>query len=68
MSGTWLSPRGNFGPVWKTWTRWYNVGEIDRPRSGQSFIRYAGRWGEIGESGYTTGPRTPSFRAAWNGF
>jgi Vacuolar protein sorting-associated protein 62 len=54
------------GPVWNTWENFVNVGEKEYPLNGQSFIKYAGRWGEIGETSITTGPLGPSFQAAWN--
>ena len=54
------------GPVWETWKDWVNVGEKNHPRNGQLFLRYAGRWGEIGNTDVTSGPFTPSFQPAWN--
>lgn len=54
------------GPVWDTRTQLVNVGEIDKPSAGQDFIRYGGRWGEIGELDQTSGPLTPSVQDAWD--
>lgn len=54
------------GPVWQTWHSWVNVGEKGRPRGGQRFIDYGGRWGEFGLTSFTSGPRTPSFQDAWD--
>ena len=58
----------NDGPVWQTWTSLVHVGEKARPRGGQDFIRYGGRWGEYGNTSVTTGPRGPSFQDAWDRF
>jgi hypothetical protein len=38
---------------------WVNVGELEAPRSGAEWLRYNGRWGEIGE--VFSGPRGPAF-------
>ena len=44
------------------------LGETDRHLNGQIWIRYAGRWGEIGEvnipgpGAFTSGPTTPSMK------
>jgi hypothetical protein len=42
-----------------------NVGEKTRPLNGQNFIKYNSRWGEIGNTSATSGPRTPSFQSKW---
>jgi len=42
-----------------------NVGEKNYPLNGQSFIQYYSRWGELGASEKTSGPRTPSHQASW---
>ena len=55
------------GPVWQTWKKWVNVGERRRTRNGQRFLRYGGRWGEIGNTPWTSGPVTPTFQDAWDG-
>jgi len=61
------------GPVWKGWQNVVNVGERAHPMNGQSFIRYAGRWGGEGLFGGriptgTTAPMTPTFQASWTEF
>ncbi|MFE8599619.1 Vps62-related protein [Archangium violaceum] len=56
------------GPVWQTWNNWVNVGEKNAPRNGQNFIKYGGRWGEVGELDATSGPQGPSFQGAWNNY
>jgi hypothetical protein len=56
------------GPVWQTWNNWVNVGEKSYPRNGQSFIKYGGRWGEVGEFDDTSGPQGPSFQGSWNSY
>jgi Vacuolar protein sorting-associated protein 62 len=57
------------GPSWDTGSSStlgvVNVGEVSAPLSGQSFVRYGGRWGEIGTSDYSSGPLTPSFQSSW---
>jgi hypothetical protein len=54
------------GPVWRTWEDVINVGEKSAPRNGQHFIRFGGRWGEIGQTEVTSGPPTPSVQDAWD--
>lgn len=54
------------GPVWQTWNNWVNVGEKAAPRNGQTFIKYGGRWGEVGELEDTSGPQGPSFQGSWS--
>ena len=68
--GTWAGPVVpdycyDGGPVWQTWTNFVNVGETAAPLNGQSFIKYGGRWGEIGELEDTSGPPTPSVQGSW---
>lgn len=41
-----------------------NVGEKDYPLAGQSFVKYSGRWGEVGPLG--NGPRGPAYQDKWN--
>ncbi|WP_179233073.1 Vps62-related protein [Paenibacillus rigui] len=43
-----------------------NMGELSYPLNSQSFINYAGLWGEIGETDISTGPVGPAFQSAWN--
>jgi hypothetical protein len=54
------------GPVWRAWENWVNVGERGAVRNGQHFIEYGGRWGEVGETSFTSGPQGPAFQDAWN--
>lgn len=54
------------GPVWRTWENWVNVGERDAIRNGQNFLRYGGRWGEVGQTDFTSGPQGPAFQDAWD--
>lgn len=45
------------------------VGEKDFPLNGQTFLRYSGRWGEIGATPFTDGtdgPRGPAYQGKWN--
>ena len=68
--GTWQGPVVNDytydgGPIWQTWTNLVNVGEKAYPLNGQSFIKYGGRWGEVGETDTTSGPPGPAFQGAW---
>lgn len=42
------------------------VGEKSYPLNGQTFLRYSGRWGEIGEFDGTSGPRGPAYQDKWN--
>lgn len=56
------------GPIWQTWTNFVNVGERSAPLNGQAFIKYGGRWGEIGELEDTSGPPTPSVQGSWNSY
>lgn len=42
-----------------------HAGELSYPLAGQTFLKYAGRWGEIGSSGATSGPRSPSYQSNW---
>lgn len=42
-----------------------NVGELAHPLNGQQWIRYSGRWGELGTTDTTSGPRGPAYQAKW---
>lgn len=53
------------GSYLQTLRRVCNLGEREAPMPGADFIRYAGLWGEIGTNPISTGPKTPSFQAAW---
>jgi hypothetical protein len=52
------------GP-WNTWLRVGDVGDRLHPLNGQDWLRYSGRWGEIGLWGFTTGPFGPAFKNWW---
>jgi hypothetical protein len=54
------------GPAWRTWERFGNLGQIDHVLGGRDWARYGGRWGEIGETSFTTGPVGPMFNAKWD--
>lgn len=43
-----------------------NVGELDAPLHGQSFVRFIGRWGSIGVIDDLSGPPTPAMQSSWN--
>ena len=43
-----------------------NVGEKGYPLNGQRFIKYSGRWGELGVTPWTNGPRGPAYQDKWN--
>jgi hypothetical protein len=49
------------GPVWQTWRNFVNVGEQRRVLNEQTFLNYAGHWGEIGVFDITTAPNGPAF-------
>ena len=53
------------GPLWRSERSLVMVGELNRPRDGQEFIRYAGRWGRVGVKESGSGERGPAFRRAW---
>ena len=53
------------GPQWDAGANLINVGEKGYPLGGQRFIQYGGRWGEIGNFSFTTGPITPSYQPTW---
>lgn len=55
------------GSIWQTWTRVINVGEIGDPLNNQLFTLFAGRWGEIGVSQYTSGPVGPALKESFEG-
>jgi hypothetical protein len=43
-----------------------NLGEKLHPRKDMQWIHYSGRWGEIGEMNWTTGPYGPAYQNWWN--
>lgn len=48
-----------------------NVGEVDtsptgrHPMPGQEWMMFSGRWGEQGNTVYTSGPRSPAYQDSW---
>jgi hypothetical protein len=79
----WCTPVESCDNAWFTWDEGkpsgspgfqgggvVNVGETSAPLHNQYFIQYSGRWGEIGEFDFTSGPRGPAYHTsgpeAWN--
>jgi hypothetical protein len=56
---------GEGGPVWDCINNVVNAGEKEYPRAGMEWIQYSGRWGEIGEVGFTSGPYGPAYQGWW---
>lgn len=59
------------GPIWRTWERLVNVGTFEAPAPGQEWVRYTGRWGELGTRGasqalVSSGPFGPAFQPWWS--
>jgi hypothetical protein len=54
------------GPVWSTWKNYANLGEIGKILGGQTWAAYGGRWGEVGETSFTSGPPGPMFHGSWD--
>jgi hypothetical protein len=54
------------GPTWSTWQKFENLGDIDHVLGGRDWARYGGRWGEVGETSFTSGPPGPMFNGKWN--
>jgi hypothetical protein len=42
-----------------------NVGEAATAMPGQGWMKYSGRWGELGEFDGTSGPRSPVYQGFW---
>ena len=42
-----------------------NVGEKYRSLNSQKFTSFSGRWGEIGDTPWTSGPRGPAYQDSW---
>jgi hypothetical protein len=63
---TWPDDHTGKGTDWNTWTDLRLTGERSRPMSGRQWIKYTGRWGEIGMASFTTGPHGPAFQSSWN--
>jgi hypothetical protein len=62
---TWDGGLAEFGGAGKQGGGVVNLGELDAPMSGKSWLKYSGRWGEIGNAGTTSGPRGPAFQPPW---
>jgi hypothetical protein len=68
-----LKPRGMLpadrtaggGVVWKTWDHINVVADDNGPRDGFDWLRYSGRWGEVGS--VFSGPHGPAFQHYWLG-
>ncbi len=54
------------GPVWSTWDNFVNLGDIGHITPGQEWASYGGRWGEVGELEFTSGPPGPMFHGTWD--
>ena len=64
----------NEGPKWKCWENVIDVGDRENPLNKQYWIKYSGRWGElgifggnapiIGDTG-SSGPIGPAFKGKW---
>jgi len=59
------------GPVWSAWQRVVVVGSFDAPTAGNEWLRYTGRWGQMGVAvvgglTVTDGPVGPAFQAWWH--
>jgi hypothetical protein len=54
------------GPVWKSWSNYANLGQVGKILGGQTWAAYGGRWGEVGETSFTSGPPGPMFNGKWN--
>ncbi|HEU4880624.1 MAG TPA: hypothetical protein VFT45_00225 [Longimicrobium sp.] len=82
VEGTAESCWSNLGERWFTWANGMgadyglqgkgviNVGEAGTPMPGQGWIRYSGRWGEVGALNDlnidgTSGPPSPIYQASW---
>jgi hypothetical protein len=42
-----------------------NLGAKRAPASGQQWIQYSARWGEVGQSPDTSGPQGPAYKSHW---
>ncbi len=54
------------GPVWRTWSNFVNLGAIGKILGGQTWATYGGRWGEVGETSFTSGPPGPMAQGKWD--
>ncbi len=54
------------GPVWHTWDNFSNLGQVGHVLNGQTWALYGGRWGEVGQTDFTSGPPGPMFNGKWD--
>jgi hypothetical protein len=54
------------GPVWRSWANYANLGQVGKILGGQTWAAYGGRWGEVGETSFTSGPPGPMFNGKWD--
>jgi hypothetical protein len=54
------------GPVWRTWESFANLGDVGKITPGHEWALYGGRWGEVGETSFTSGPPGPMFQPKWD--
>ena len=55
------------GPIWLTWMNATNLGERGHVLNSQTWADYDGRWGEVGQAEFTSGPPGPMFHGTWTG-
>jgi len=53
------------GTIWDCAGKVVNLGEKGLPRAGAGWLQYSGRWGEIGQFSWTTGPYGPAYQSWW---
>ena len=44
------------GPAWQTWSNFKNLGQVGKVLNDQDWVRYGGRWGEVGKRELHVGP------------
>jgi hypothetical protein len=54
------------GLEWGCLNRVVNIGEKNIPNRDMDWIQYSGRWGEIGQFSWTTGPYGPAYQIWWD--
>lgn len=54
------------GPAWASWKNFVNLGDVGKILNGQDWAAYGGRWGEVGETSFTSGPPGPMSQGNWN--
>jgi len=72
--GTVAGDKCDQGTAWDTWLPSFggvvNIGERDAPLNGANWLRFSGRWGEIGDASsvgvkFTSGPQGPAYQEHW---